>query len=182
MVGDSSNDVGAAQAAGMRVICRRGGYNHGEDIALSRPDDAFVAATALEPFVPVRRAGLTVTPVPVSHGIDTLGLVVDDGRVAVAFPSDTGPTAALWQHLAAVPALRAVLLEVTFPDALAWLASEAQHHCPATFTAELPKLSRDVRWLVVHRKPRYAAEIAREIAALGLPNVECMQPGRVYEL
>jgi hypothetical protein len=60
-----------------------------------------------------------VTPVPVSHGIDTLGLVVDDGASAVAFPSDTGPTAALWQHLATVPALRAVLLEVTYPKALA---------------------------------------------------------------
>jgi hypothetical protein len=148
---------------------------------LSRPDDAFVTAAVLEPFVAVRRAGLAVTPVPVSHGIDTLGLVIDDGASAVAFPSDTGPTAALWQHLATVPALRAVLLEVTFPNALASLASEARHHCPATFTAELPKLARDVRWLVVHRKPRYAAEIAREIAALGLPNVECMQPGRVYE-
>jgi hypothetical protein len=31
----------------------------------------------------------------------------------------TGPTAALWQHLATVPALRAVLLEVTYPNALA---------------------------------------------------------------
>lgn len=41
MVGDSSNDVGAAHTAGMRVICRRGGYNHGEDIELSGPDALF---------------------------------------------------------------------------------------------------------------------------------------------
>jgi phosphoglycolate phosphatase len=47
MVGDSSNDVGAAHAAGMRVICRRGGYNHGEDIALSRPDAVFDCFTEL---------------------------------------------------------------------------------------------------------------------------------------
>ena len=31
-------------------------------------------------------------------------------------------------------------------------------------------------------KPRYAAEIAREIAALGLPNVELVKAGQVYEL
>lgn len=149
---------------------------------LSRPDDAFVTAAVLEPFVAVQRAGLTVTPVPVTHGIDTLGLVIDDGVSTVAFSSDTGPTESLWRHLAAAPTLRAVLLEVTFPDALAWLAAEARHHCTASFAAELAKLPRDVRWLVVHRKPRYAAEIAREIAALGLPHVELMQPGRVYEL
>jgi len=149
--------------------------------ALSSPEDAFVVATEIEAFQPVARAGLTVTPVPVSHGVATLGLVVDDGRVAVAFPSDTGPTESLWRHLATVPSLRAVFLEVTFPNALAWLAKEAAHHCTATFAAELPKIARDVRWIIVHRKPRYAAEIAREITALGLPNVECMQPGRVYE-
>jgi ribonuclease BN (tRNA processing enzyme) len=149
--------------------------------ALSSPEDAFVVATEIEAFQPVARAGLTVTPVPVSHGVATLGLVVDDGRVAVAFPSDTGPTEALWQHLATVPSLRAVFLEVTFPNALAWLAKEAAHHCTATFAAELPKIARDVRWIIVHRKPRYAAEIAREIAALGLRNVELVKAGQVYE-
>ena len=149
--------------------------------ALSSPEDAFVVATEIEPFQPVARAGLTVTPVPVSHGVATLGLVVDDGRVAVAFPSDTGPTEVLWRHLATVPNLRAVFLEVTFPNALAWLAKEAAHHCTATFAVELPKLARDVRWIIVHRKPRYAAEIAREIAVLGLPNVELVKAGQVYE-
>jgi len=38
-----------------------------------------------------------------------------------------------------------------------------------------------VRKIVVHRKVRYAAEIAREIAALGLDNVELVRPGYEYE-
>jgi cAMP phosphodiesterase len=150
--------------------------------ALSQPDNAFVTATALEPFAPVSRAGLTVMPVPVSHDAPTLGLVVTDGRSAVAFPSDTGPTSQLWRHLATVPNLRAVFLEVSFPDALADLAARVGHHCPATFAAETRKLERDVRWIVVHRKPRYAAEIARELAALGLARVELVEPGHAYDL
>ena len=150
--------------------------------ALSQPDDAFVTATALEPFTPMARAGLTVTPVPVSHGAPTLGLVVDDGRSAVAFPSDTGPTTELWRHLATVPNLRAVFLEASFPDALAALAGRVGHHCPATFAAETRKLARDVRWIVVHRKPRYAAEIARELSSLGLARVELVRPGHPYDL
>ncbi|NBW95673.1 MAG: 3',5'-cyclic-nucleotide phosphodiesterase [Planctomycetia bacterium] len=148
---------------------------------LSRPDDAFVKTSVIEPLRPVTRAGLTVTPVPVSHGVQTLGLIVDDGRSAVAFPSDTGPTEALWRQLAAVPNLQAVFLETSFPDSLGRLAAEVGHHCPATFAAEVPKLARDVRWIVVHRKPRYAAEVARELAALGLENVELVIPGHGYE-
>ena len=41
MVGDSKNDVGAARALKLPVICKTGGYNHGEDIALSQPDAIF---------------------------------------------------------------------------------------------------------------------------------------------
>ena len=45
LVGDSSNDVDAARAAGMPVICVSYGYNHGHDIRAARPD-AVVASLA----------------------------------------------------------------------------------------------------------------------------------------
>ena len=38
MVGDSSNDVQAARAAGFNIICVPYGYNHGNDIRDSNPD------------------------------------------------------------------------------------------------------------------------------------------------
>ncbi|MFM1996221.1 MAG: hypothetical protein RLZZ111_608 [Planctomycetota bacterium] len=151
-------------------------------IALSEQGDAFVRTTPLDPLVPVVRAGLTVTPVPVTHGVETLGLVVDDGRTAVAFPSDTGPTEAIWRHLAGVERLQAVFLEASFPQSLAWLAAKTGHLAPETFAAEVKKLPRDVRWIVVHRKARHADEIARDLHALGVENVEFVQPGTVYDL
>jgi cAMP phosphodiesterase len=155
-------------------------------IELSRPGNAFITTTAIELLQPVCRAGLTITPVPVSHGIDTVGLVVDDGRSVVAFPSDTGPTDQLWSLLASMDRLKAVFLEVSFPQSLADLAALTGHLCPATFAGEIRKLprqlAREVRWIVVHRKARYAAEIARELEGLGLSNVELVRPGHVYEL
>jgi phosphoglycolate phosphatase len=38
MVGDSSNDVVAARAAGFAIACVPYGYNHGQDIRSSNPD------------------------------------------------------------------------------------------------------------------------------------------------
>jgi phosphoglycolate phosphatase len=38
LVGDSGNDVRAARAAGMPVVCVSYGYNRGEDIRNARPD------------------------------------------------------------------------------------------------------------------------------------------------
>lgn len=148
---------------------------------LSSPENAFLKTTVLEPMVPVVRGGLTVTPVPVSHGVETLGLVVDDGRAAVAFPSDTGPTEHLWGRLNAMPHLKAVFLEASFPSSLSALATLTGHLCTRTFPLEAAKLPRRVRKIVVHRKARYATEIAREIAALGLDNVELVRPGYGYE-
>lgn len=147
---------------------------------LSRPDNAFLRTTVLEPMVPVQRAGMTITPVPVSHGVETIGLVVDDGVSAVAFPSDTGPTQLLWEHLADVPHLRAVFLEASFPSTHGDLAALSGHLCTRTFPAEVAKIAEGVRKIVVHRKARYAAQIARELDELGLLDVELVRPGHVY--
>jgi len=38
MVGDSSNDINAAKACGMPCLGVRGGYNHGLDIAVCKPN------------------------------------------------------------------------------------------------------------------------------------------------
>lgn len=148
---------------------------------LSSGANRFVRATPVQAGEPVARSGLTITPLPVSHCVDTLGYLVDDGRTAVAFPSDTGPTGPLWAMLTAAARLDAVFLEVSFPDSQAELAAATGHHCPTSFAAEIRKLSRRVRWIVVHRKPRYARQIAAELAALALPDVELVIPGRVYE-
>ncbi len=149
---------------------------------LSTSDDSFLKATPLVVGEPVTRAGLTITPLPVSHCVETLGLVVDDGTSVVAFPSDTGPTAGFWQHLSALPRLAAVFLEVSFPNGQADLACHTGHHCPQSFAAEVAKLPQSVRWIVVHRKARYADEIRRELEALRVPGLEFVEPGRVYDL
>jgi len=38
MVGDSTNDVNAARAAGFKILCVSYGYNHGRDIREAKPD------------------------------------------------------------------------------------------------------------------------------------------------
>jgi phosphoglycolate phosphatase len=48
LVGDSSNDVQAARAAEMPVICVPYGYNHGHDIRDSKPDAVVASLTELD--------------------------------------------------------------------------------------------------------------------------------------
>jgi len=51
LIGDSSNDVEAARAAGMPVICVPYGYNHGHDIRASHPDAVVDSLEAVETYL-----------------------------------------------------------------------------------------------------------------------------------
>jgi cAMP phosphodiesterase len=175
-------------SAGTLAVLRRSLFNDEiwpDFFALSERPDAtqqFLTATPLEPWRTVERAGCRVTPVPVPHGVDTLAMVVDDGTSCVAFAADTGPTDALWRHLADQHAdrLRGVFLECSFPDRFAELAADCDHHCSGTFLAECRKIPASARVIVTHRKARFAAEIAAELAGCET-RVEFVEAGRVYE-
>jgi len=51
MIGDSSNDVQAARAAGFQIICTSYGYNHGEDIRRYGPDAVIDSMAELEMLI-----------------------------------------------------------------------------------------------------------------------------------
>jgi phosphoglycolate phosphatase len=51
MLGDSSNDVQAARAAGFQIICTSYGYNHGEDIRRYGPDAVIDSMAELEKLI-----------------------------------------------------------------------------------------------------------------------------------
>lgn len=123
-----------------------------------------------------------VTAVAVDHVVPTVGLIVEGRSSAAVFSSDTGPTDELWQRAKAIANLRAAFIEVTFPNDLAELATVSKHLTPERFAKEIQKLPAGLPIYAVHLKPKYAARVADEIAALGFPNVAICQPGRIYDL
>ncbi len=137
---------------------------------------------AFETGRPFGVAHLTVTAVPVEHTVPTVGLVVSDGAATVAFSSDTHATTEFWRALDREPRLDALFVEASFPDSMSELAQVSGHLTPSTLAAELGKLSRTPRdILAVHLKPSFRATVVAELAALDIPNLCVMEPGRVYE-
>ncbi len=133
----------------------------------------------LEPEVPQVIAGRTVKAIPVSHTIDCSGFVIESGGDAIAYSGDTGPTERFWQVLSATSNLKAMLIEVSFPDREDWLAKVSGHYTPASLAADLKKFSRaeSTPTLLYHIKPFYQREVELECARLGglsleVPNLE----------
>src|SRR5262245_44433381 len=151
-------------------------------ITLSEQTTPFLRLSELRPGVPVEAAGLRLTAVGVDHVVPTVGYLIEGPGAAAAVVTDTAPTDEVWRLARQTPNLKAVFLELTFPDSMEWLAEVSKHLTTSRFERELAKLPAGVRVYAVHLKPRHQAEVVAELAARRLPNVAVARPGEVYEI
>jgi cAMP phosphodiesterase len=124
---------------------------------------------------------LKILAVPVNHIVPTIGLIVKDGTKSVAFSSDTAETDEFWRAVNEIKQLDALLIEASFPDEMAKLAELSRHFTPASLNKELGKLTHNgMDILAVHLKPSYRDKIIKQLAALNIPNLNVMEPGKTY--
>jgi len=108
-----------------------------------------------------------VKAIPVTHPVESTAFIVRRGRGgALAFSSDTGPTDQLWQAINDDGRVRALLLELSFPNRLQALADIAGHLTPQTIDSELGKLKTPMPVYLYHMKPAHLPVIEREIRRL----------------
>lgn len=137
------------------------------------------------PFVPgteFKVAHLRMTAVNVNHIVPTVGLIVTDGKSTVAFSSDTAETDEFWKLVNKTARIDALLIEASFPNAMAKLAEDSRHFTPESLRQELRKLTHNGLDIVtVHLKPAYRQRVIDELMALEIPQLGVMEAGRVYE-
>jgi cAMP phosphodiesterase len=128
-------------------------------------------------YVPMRPeksyeiAGFNARAVLVTHTIESAAFILEKGDSAIAYSGDTGPTDRLWELLGELPTLRAMLMEVSFPNHMHRLASVSGHHTPETLNVEMDKLKglhdpRKLPVLLYHIKPCFQRETERELAKI----------------
>jgi ribonuclease BN (tRNA processing enzyme) len=132
---------------------------------------------------PVAIDGVQLRAIRVSHSVPTTGFIVEDKKAALAYSSDTGPTTRFWEVVNAVPRLKAVITETSFPNDQQALAEVAGHLTPQMLGRELEKLERDVPVYLYGAKPRFVDTIKREVARLrNRKRVRFLVQGRTYNL
>jgi cAMP phosphodiesterase len=126
----------------------------------------------LEPEVVVEAGGLRILPVEMNHTVPTLGFIVDDGRAAVVFSSDSGPADRIWELARARGFVKGAFVESSFPNRLEAVARRTAHLTPALLREEVAKLPATVQVVAVHIKAGHHEETVEELQVLGLPNLE----------
>jgi len=147
------------------------------------PEDPLLVGMAHEPGKPEEVAGFRARPFPLRHTCPCAGWLLEEGDRAVYFCGDTDDLNALAPAvLTAGPRLRAVFLETSFPDRMAEFAVLTGHLTPAGLARSVRVLPKGVPVFVTHMKPGHEDEIAREVAALGLPGVRPVRAGEVIDI
>ncbi len=143
-----------------------------------------ISYVVLKPEVPTVIAGYTVRSILVSHTIECGAFVIEGKGGSIAYSGDTGPTERLWEVLNDLPPIKAMLMEVSFPNAEHALARASGHHTPETLAADLKKYkySKELPTLLYHIKPVFEAKVERECARIKGANLTVLRLGDQFLL
>jgi len=137
------------------------------------PDFA-VLPTAEKPVLVYQRCdpGETVTiehrdfhAIDVSHTVPAVGFTVQNSGGAFAVSGDTKTNRTLWPALNACDDLRALVIEVSYPDEMRELADVSGHYCPGTLVEDLANLEHDPAIWITGMKPGEEETIYRQLRA-----------------
>jgi 3',5'-cyclic-nucleotide phosphodiesterase len=126
---------------------------------------------------PTKVLDYTVTAVAVNHTVESAGYLIDDGEGTIGFSGDTGPTDRFWEVLNERKNLRALLMEVSFPNREQTLATASGHHTPQTLIEDLKKYtgSDELATMLYHIKPPFQSEVEKECAKLKGVHLQILQ-------
>lgn len=91
--------------------------------------------------------------VEVEHTVPSLGFTVQNSGGMIAVSGDTKTNDTLWPVLNASDDLRALVIEVSFPNEHRELADVSGHYCPETLAADLQKLKHEPDIWLTGMKP-----------------------------
>ena len=146
-------------------------------------DNPVVKFTEIRQGETISLAGLSVTPIGVSHAVETVSYLVQAKEGAVIFVGDTGPTEEIWQIASKTNGLKAVFVETSFSDAMKDVAYISGHLTPASLKAELKKLGSSLATVYLyHMKLHDLETIKKEVKLLMNRNIRVLKDGQVLKI
>ena len=137
------------------------------DFRYKSPDKPTVTFSTVEPNKAQKILDYEVLPVPVRHGVPTVGYQLTKGGKSFFYTGDTGPgLSQCWERIS--PQL--LIIEVTASNQFTEWAAEGGHLTPALLERELTDFRKLKGYLppiiAVHMSPHLEWDIAGEVAGV----------------
>ncbi len=118
---------------------------------------------------------LKIKAVRVHHIVETVGYFISDGKVSIAFSGDTGPTDKFWKEANKDKNLKAIFIEVSFPNLLEKIAITSKHLTPSMLEEELKKLKKKAKIFVYHLKSNFVDLIKKELKSINYSELKILE-------
>ncbi|MEM7501132.1 MAG: 3',5'-cyclic-nucleotide phosphodiesterase [Pseudomonadota bacterium] len=121
--------------------------------------------------------------VDVEHSVPAIGYTVQNSGGVFAVSGDTRTNKTLWPVLNACDDLRALVIEVSFPDEQEALATTSGHYCPRTMSQDLALLEHQPDIWITGMKPGQEDRIIRQVnEAAPDKNIRMLSRGTVIQV
>jgi ribonuclease BN (tRNA processing enzyme) len=121
--------------------------------------------------------------IDVDHSVPAIGYTVQNSGGVFAVSGDTKSNKTLWPVLNECVDLRALVIEVSFPNELEELATVAGHYCPRTMCSDLDLLNHDPDIWLTGMKPGEEERILRQVvSAVPDKKIRMLSRGTVIEV
>lgn len=126
---------------------------------------------------------ITLTPFLANHTVPCCGYIIEQNKSALLFSADTFRNEALWTLLNEKPEIKALIIDVSFPNHFKKIATESKHLTPHFLAEEMQHLKRnDLNIYINHLKPFYAEQIKNELQAIGMTKEAILHDGESINL
>ncbi|MCX5858517.1 MAG: 3',5'-cyclic-nucleotide phosphodiesterase [Proteobacteria bacterium] len=117
-----------------------------------------------------------------NHTVESLGYLIEGDKGWLLYSGDTGPNPKMWKLVNAIGNVRAMIVDVSFPNEMEKLARISRHMTPKMLEEDMKNLQdRGVKIYISHMKPAYLQKLSRELRKLTDPPVTILSPGTKIE-
>src|SRR3989339_142382 len=127
--------------------------------------------------------GIFLTPIPANHSVPCCGYLIQNSEGAILYSGDTFKNSELWDFINQHDSIKALIIDVSFPNKFAKIAEVSKHLTPQFLHEELQQLERkDIKIYINHLNPFYNSQIVSELKELGISENQILQDAEQISL
>ena len=123
---------------------------------------------------------ITLIPFLSNHTVACCGYIIKKNSNAIFFTADTYKNKKIWDYVNANTNVKALIVDVSFPDKLMRVAKESKHLTPKLLFEDMQYLKRDdLKIYANHLKPLYRPQIVKDLKKLGFSEKNIIDDGDI---
>ncbi|MDC0933313.1 GAF domain-containing protein, partial [Arcobacteraceae bacterium] len=123
---------------------------------------------------------IILTPIKAVHTVPTCGYIIKSDEGSIVFSGDTFKNKDLWKIINKNNDIKAVMVDVSFPNEQSQLAQDSKHLTAKFLQEDMFALKRGGVFIYVnHLKPFYKNEIISELKEIGVDETSILNDGEI---